>query len=228
MTPFEIWAAAQPTTVRSQSENQMAGTSEYIFGLSLGLLILIICFLLTLKPHQDVVGQQSSPPPSPPLIPRNPDLPIEPYNEQALVSAFPTIYGLLLDLQYLQRDEIIFPPPSGHQINLELCRSLKLDDRVISLMQRLPYPKDVQGSLDFYIIDENRCFVYIDDNDVKDGRDSESAATGEELRLDYLLPTDNALTHGSRYGTSLVLDTKESGCFIFCHSNKDKSYVVRL
>jgi hypothetical protein len=57
--------------------------------------------------------------------------------------------------------------------------------------------------------------VYLDDEDIKESRDPEHDGSPEELRLDYLLPTGVALTIGKRYGKSLVLDTKDSGCFVF-------------
>lgn len=188
--------------------------SEYVFGLFLGFLAIILFYLSSLEPHPPP-PQKPSPPPSPPLTPRDPDLPNEPYDEEAIISSMKTIYDLLLNLQYLKLDEIIYPPPSGHAINEELCRSLNLDDRVISLMQRLPCPRDIETSTDFNFIEETRCPVYLDDEDIKESRDPENDGSPEELRLDYLLPTDIALTIGMRYGKSLVLDTKESRCCVF-------------
>ncbi|KUJ18112.1 uncharacterized protein LY89DRAFT_684036 [Mollisia scopiformis] len=188
----------------------MPEVSEYAFGLVLGVLIILLFCLQTLEPHQPNIVQQPSPPPSPPLTPHDPNLPIEPYDEKTIINSITVIYELLLDLKYLERDEIIFPPPSGHVINLDICQTLNLDQRVVSLMQQLPYPKDVQTSLDFDLIDETRSPVYTDDDDIEECRDPENAGTPEDIRLDYLLPTDVALTIGKRYGTNLVLDTKEN------------------
>lgn len=192
----------------------MAGISEYVFGLLLGFLAIVLYSLNSLQPHPPP-PQKPSPPPSPLFTPRDPDLPNEEYDEQAIISSINTIYDLLLGLQYLKAGEIIYPSPSGHSINEELCRSLNLDERVISLMRRLPCPRDVETSTDFDFIEETRCPVYLDDEDIKESRDPENDGSPEELRLDYLLPTDIALTIGRRYGKSLVLDTKESG---FCAS----------
>lgn len=195
----------------------MAETSDYAFGLILGLLMLSIWVLLNLDHPREIV-QKPSPPPSPPLTPRDPDLPIEPYDEEAIAASMATIYKLLIDLNYLKENEIIYPPPGGHTINLELCQSLKLDQRVVSLMQQLPCPRDLETSFDLDIIGETRGPVYVDDDDVRDGRDPENAGTGV-LRLDYLLPTDIALTIGKRYGKSLILDTQASRYSIFLNNS---------
>jgi hypothetical protein len=111
----------------------MAGTSEYVFGILLGFLAIILYFFNSLKPHQSP-PVKPSPPPSP-LTPRDPDFPNEECNEQAIISSMKTIYDLLLDLQYLKSDELIYPPPLGHPVNEELCWSLNLDERVMSLIR---------------------------------------------------------------------------------------------
>ncbi|KAF8863515.1 hypothetical protein BDZ45DRAFT_722290 [Acephala macrosclerotiorum] len=188
----------------------MAGTSEYVFGLSLGLLVLLVYFLHTLEPHpRPLVPREPSPPPTPPLSPRDPNLPTEPYDEQAIVSFLTKIYKFLLDLKYLKDEDIIHSPLSGHQINLQLCEFLHLDPRVISLMQRLPYPRTGEDVWRWELIHDSRTMNYLDEDDIKEGRDPEKAGW-DDPRLDFLLPTDITLTVGGRYGTTLVLDTKEN------------------
>ncbi|KAE8452787.1 hypothetical protein EG329_013059 [Mollisiaceae sp. DMI_Dod_QoI] len=194
----------------------MAETSEYVFGLSLGLLIVFLYFLQTLEPHQKIIIRESSPPPSPQLSPRDPQLPPEPYDERTIISSITTLYDLLTALGYLEGDEIIYPPPSSHSINLDLCRTLNLDERVVFLMQLLPCPKSIDDSYHFDLIQDSRALAYVDEGGIEEGRDPENAGTHEELKLDYLLPTDVALTIGGRYGTSLVLGTKDSGYFLLC------------
>ncbi|CZR53267.1 uncharacterized protein PAC_03145 [Phialocephala subalpina] len=148
-------------------------------------------------------------PSTPPLSPRDPNLPIEPYDEQAIVSSITAIYDILLALKYLVHEDIIYPPSSGHQINVQLCEFLSLDKRVISLMQRLPYPNTGEDFWQWELIHDSRTMKYIDEDDIKEGRDPEKAGW-DDPRFDYLLPTDVALTIGGRYGTTLVLDTKEN------------------
>jgi hypothetical protein len=87
-----------------------------------------------------------------------------------------------------------------------------LKPAVISLMKRLTYPKSIQNSLHFNLIEESRALVCSEDEDTKAGRDPENGGTPEALRVDYLLPKDIALTAGSRYWTNLILDTQVSWC----------------
>jgi hypothetical protein len=72
--------------------------------------------------------------------------------------------------------------------------------------------KSIQDSLHFNLIEDSRALVYTEDEDIKATRDPENGDIPEALRLNYLLPTDIALTEGSRYGTSLILDTQASWC----------------
>ena len=57
-------------------------------------------------------------------------------------------------------------------------------------------------------------YSFLRDGDILESRDPENLAPrpGEksELRLDYILPHDVALSHNLRDGMTLVLDTKDS------------------
>jgi hypothetical protein len=79
-------------------------------------------------------------------------------------------------------------------------------------MKRLTYPKSIQNSLHFNLIEESRALVCSEDEDTKAGRDPENGGTPEALRVDYLLPKDIALTERSRYWKNLILDTLVSWC----------------
>lgn len=192
----------------------LAGAPEYIFGLSLRVVALTISCLLLIPPHPSpVFERRPTPPPSrsPSPSPSAPAI-IEPYDEDEIVSAMKAICDILIQLDQITPDQLVYPPASGHSINIELCESLNLEPAVISLMKRLTYPKSIQDSLHFNFIEDSRALVYTKDEDTKAGRDPEIGGIPEALRLDYLLPTDIALTEGSRYGTNLILDTQASWC----------------
>src|SRR5438045_660901 len=86
------------------------------------------------------------PPPRPYRSP-SPTLPSSPilsptgtlYNEEIIISLINEFYSLLVSLAYLQTSQIIYPPVNGHNINEEICKSLNIDDTVISLMKKIPY-----------------------------------------------------------------------------------------
>jgi hypothetical protein len=156
-----------------------------------------------------VFERQPTPPPSRSPSPSAPAT-IEPYDENKIVSAMKAIYDVLIQLDQITPDQLVYPPLSGDSINTELCEFLNMDPRVISLMKRLTYPKSIQDSLQFNFNEDSHALVYTEDEDIKAGRDPENGGTLEALRLDYLLSKDIALTEGSRYGTNLILDTQVS------------------
>lgn len=140
---------------------------------------------------------------------------ITPYNEAVIVSLITEIYTILLKLRYIESSQLNYPPPNGYPLNKSLCVSLNLSPAVISLIEKLPCPIDEETALSFEFLTESRAVVYTDDKDLKESRDPNNAGTLEDIRLDYLLPSDVALTIGRLYGVSLVLDTKESLCYPF-------------
>ena len=192
----------------------MADLAEYAFGISIGI-VLFSCYILLNVPPKEWPNAKprrpSTPTPPPPEVPAT----TEPYSEEAIVSAMTALYQFLIDLDIIRPDQITFAPEAGHSISTELCESLHLDPKVISLMKWLPYPIDRQASWEFDLLDESRTPPYTDDNDIKDGRDPDFPGIGDGPRLDYLAPTDIALTIGGRYGVTLVLDTQESLCLLF-------------
>jgi hypothetical protein len=142
----------------------LAGAPEYIFGLSLGVVALIISCLLLIPPHPSpVFERRATPPPSRSPLPEAPA--IEPYDDDEIVSAMKAIYDSLIQLDQITPDQLVYPPASGHTINTELCKPLNLDSCVISLMKRLPYPESIQDSLHFNFIEDSRALVYIEDED---------------------------------------------------------------
>jgi hypothetical protein len=62
-----------------------------------------------------------------------------PYNEDEIVQLMKEIYRTYLQLNYIKRWELVWPPKhTGHAINEALCKELGLDPALISLMKRLP------------------------------------------------------------------------------------------
>jgi hypothetical protein len=136
---FRAHASSCICQQKQNSTMWLAGAPEYIFGLSLGVVALIISRLLLIPPHPSPVFERR---PNPPRSP-SPEAPaiIEPYDEDEIVSAMKAIYDILIQLDQITPDQLVYPPASGHSINTELCESLNLEPAVISLMKRLTYPK---------------------------------------------------------------------------------------
>ena len=67
-----------------------------------------------------------------------------PYDEDDIAEIITKIYRVLVELCYISAEDIIWPPSAdGHVINEQLCRKLRLSPTVISLMKKIPYPKDI-------------------------------------------------------------------------------------
>jgi hypothetical protein len=187
---------------------------EVLFASILGIVILLAAFLI-----------QQPDPPHPPVRQPSPERiqPASPlftsmstaYSEGEIAGLITELYELFVSLAYLDRDQITWPPPSvGHRINEDLCISLGLAPSVISLMKNIPYVHSLHG---FHIFPRSEAYSFLRDQDIIESRDPENLAPlpGEEseLRLDYLLPHDVALSHNLRDGMTLVLDTTDSAFF---------------
>lgn len=136
------------------------------------------------------------------------------YIEQEIVDLVTQLYELLVDLCYIPRSDIVWPPqPHGHRINEAICEELGLTHKVVRLMRRIPYPRDSYTAKDFELFPWSRVFVYLEDDELRNGRDPDHY--GAECRLDYIKDTDIALCSGTRDGISVVLDTAESVYFPF-------------
>lgn len=145
-----------------------------------------------------------------------------PYDEDEIVQLITEIYQLHIKLCTIEADQIAFPPDGGHYfLHEETCASLRIDPVVVSLMKRLPYPKEREMQLEFCLLPGGCPLVYTHYQDIYAGRDTENAPMFgmEPLDLTYTLPHDVAITiccH--RDGYSTILDTKESK---LCRSNRD-------
>lgn len=62
------------------------------------------------------------------------------YNESELVGLIADIYKVLIRLGRFEEDEVVWPEFDGHTFDLYLLKhSERIDSRVISLIQQLPY-----------------------------------------------------------------------------------------
>ncbi|KAL6229087.1 hypothetical protein BDW75DRAFT_225707 [Aspergillus navahoensis] len=133
-----------------------------------------------------------------------------PYNEDEIVQLMKDIYRTYLQLNYIKRWELVWPPKdTGHAVNEALCEELGLDPAVISLMKRLPYFCDASTSKDIEFYIDSRAMVYLEDNEIRGGRDP-SLFAFQEPRLDHLLPHDIALICEGDEGSNIILDVKNN------------------
>ncbi|OJJ95700.1 hypothetical protein ASPACDRAFT_47591 [Aspergillus aculeatus ATCC 16872] len=135
-----------------------------------------------------------------------------PYNETTLVALITEIYRTYQKLNYITPDELIWPPAegAGHAINEPLCAALHLDPAVISLMKRLPYPLTSRLAETVPITPLSRAFVYLEDEEIRGGRDPKRYGHVDELRGDVLRPHEIALSCFADEGECLVLDVEEN------------------
>lgn len=95
-------------------------------------------------------------------------------------------------------------------ISLELCERLQLSPSVVPPIKRPPYPKDEWVANEWAIIQECYAVVYTNDKALLITRDPERARMAikeAEIRMDYLRPSELALTLGTAddAGTSIYL-----------------------
>lgn len=195
--------------------------ADVAFAAAISLVLLVLIHLLQQPAHEPppeppLAPSSSSPPssPSPPLPPTG-----MPYNEETIVNLITEWYSLLISLAYLHPTQVIYPP---HDINERLCKSLGIDDMVISLMRKIPYVDgpfaDIQKreGLDegetvygCHVFPGSMAYSFLRDDDIVEGRDPENGGVGG-VRLNYLRSHDVALSHCLRDGMILILDTKAS------------------
>ncbi|KAK3646368.1 hypothetical protein LTR56_003128 [Elasticomyces elasticus] len=66
--------------------------------------------------------------------------PVSVYNEAEIISLMTSIYNILIRQGHYKESEVIWAPPQGHAIDLSvLDASDSMDERVISLITKLPY-----------------------------------------------------------------------------------------
>ncbi|PYH86100.1 hypothetical protein BO82DRAFT_397850 [Aspergillus uvarum CBS 121591] len=138
-------------------------------------------------------------------------IPRLPYNETTLVTLINEIYRTYQKLNYIGPDELIWPPAeTGHAINERLCAELHLDPAVISLMKRLPYLRTSRLAEEVPITPLSQAFVYLEDAEIRGGRDPKRYGHVDDLRVAVLLPREIALSGFADEGECLVLDVGEN------------------
>jgi hypothetical protein len=143
-----------------------------------------------------------------------------PYNEDEIVPLIKDIYRIYLQLNYIKRWELVWPPKdTGHAINEALCEELGLNPAVVSLMKRIPYLYDALTSKRVEFYQYSRAMVYLEDDEIRGGRDP-GLFEVQEPRLDHLLTHEMALVCSDDQGKNIVLNLKESqscahqSCFV--------------
>jgi hypothetical protein len=133
----------------------------------------------------------------------------EAYDEQKVIDLVTEYYQLLFSLCYLSADDVDFPPPEGREIDPELCESLGLTPEVISLMRRLPCPREEGVMLGYQMfIPGSFANSFVNNKLIELGRDPEIAE-----RLDFLAPAHIALSIMDDEGACLVLDSARSSAY---------------
>lgn len=128
------------------------------------------------------------------------------YDASRIITLITEYYHLLFTLCYYNPEDIDFPPPEGREVDTALCQSLNLTPEVVSLMQHIPCPTSDHTMLGYeFLLPNSHANSFVNKRFVENGRDPEAFE-----RLDYLLPTDIALTLMGDEGQNLVLDTSKS------------------
>jgi hypothetical protein len=159
----------------------------------------------------------SPPPPGSPLV----------YSEDEIVALVTQVYTLMIALCYIRTDDVLFPPVDTGRHVLDAARyaGFNLHPRVVSLLERLPFLKDLRaGPAEFY--KDSRAINYLDEMDRSRCRDPHDMYTvmrhdpgGVPGHPEYpgrdedytLQPQDVALTRMiSRDGRTWILDTEAS------------------
>ncbi|GAB7351189.1 hypothetical protein MBLNU459_g1633t1 [Dothideomycetes sp. NU459] len=130
----------------------------------------------------------------------------EQYNESRIIALVTEYYQLLFSLCYISAEDIDFPPTGGREIDEALCQSLNLTPEVVSLMRHLPCPCEEGIMLDIDLfIPASFANSFVNRKLIGLGRDPEIAE-----RMDFLAPTDIALSIMGDEGAYLVLDTAKN------------------
>ncbi|KAL2755811.1 hypothetical protein ACRALDRAFT_1082093 [Sodiomyces alcalophilus JCM 7366] len=155
------------------------------------------------------------------------------YNEDEMVFLWTQIYRIFLKIGYLRDEGVVFPPEdTGRHTAMDRARfqtEFNMSDRVISLIERLPYPAEGAEGMDgTAFFPEGMILNYLnqDENVIDACRDphpmfwyqrpTEGDPAEQGPARDYLLPDDVALL--SPYesdGMTWILDTKTNAIRTF-------------
>jgi hypothetical protein len=130
---------------------------------------------------------------------------LESYSLEGAVAAIRLFYEFFTTLPSLDPSDISYPPPSGWpEIDEESMAGLKKNKDVIELLKHIPYtPWDVQIAYQTHTI--NYRSPHIQEDIRKDQVEGYIVPIGAGLIPEHVIP----LTMGGRYGSALLLDTRE-------------------
>ncbi|KAL4880348.1 hypothetical protein BJY04DRAFT_219344 [Aspergillus karnatakaensis] len=185
----------------------MSKISWFLYIVLIILLLVVHWYIPTrpIQPQHPATGM-----PNTKNTPAQPPAPRTPYNEDEIVAPIKEIYRTYIRLNYIKRWEIVWPPKTGHVINETLCAELNLDPAVISLMKRIPYFDDWYSAANVEFYTHSRAMVYLEDKEIRGGRDPDRFGGFDELRLDYLLPHEITLICSDDEGSNIILHIKET------------------
>lgn len=157
-------------------------------------------------------------------------------DEDEIVSLITDMYKLLLQLGHMKEEDIIWAPPEGHDLDTsKLDPSIQIDDRVLSLMMRLPAPQIPWPR--FAVCDEMRAIDYRHANYLTRSRDIDKVGGNKQFwtpdqsncRSTDMLPFDQMGSQCSK----LALCTAESKSVEACecgdlHAITDVVRVVEI
>lgn len=146
----------------------------------------------------------------------------EPFDADEIISLWTQLLELQVNIGYYPNDDCIsFPPPEGRTVNEALCQQLRLTDDVITLLKRLPCPKDFDEARDTEIVYDTMAVPFTEDEWILNSRDHERCLYSDDdmpHRPDLLKPEELALLVATdEAGYHLILDTKASK-YLICHA----------
>jgi len=147
----------------------------------------------------------------------------EPFDAAKIIALWTKLFELQVDLGYYENNNAIsFPPPEGRPVDEALCQELHLSEEVITLLKRLPCPRNFDEAWETPIIYESFAIPLAENKWIRESRDPERCRLPEPdkpLRLDYLKPEELALVlFKDQAGHNLILDTKDNTVRFFVAS----------
>ncbi|KAF7306383.1 SWIM-type domain-containing protein [Mycena indigotica] len=123
------------------------------------------------------------------------------YDVDEVIGAITRFYRLLIDMGQWEPEDLVYPPHTNPPINVQRAFQLGYDERVVQLMQKLPYLKWTVGH------DEKKCILfrtsfvnYTKNEDLEKGRQPYPGYELDPWLLPLLVP--------GRYGWLVMLDTE--------------------
>lgn len=133
-----------------------------------------------------------------------------PYEEDIIIDLMVEIYHILILLYYIDVVDVVFAPPEGHPIDEPLCAELGIDERVVSLMKRLPYFRNRRKARPIFPPSVSP-LIYTNADHIRASRSPLNLGLEpEDQDNSYILPQELPLFAGSTRDWSWILDVSEN------------------